>query len=433
MTFPFPDAFGKNLRTIMATKSSWLQAMTAAAVLVCAAGAPAATKVTFDANGVLELDGKKTFVVSFSLPPPPGGKTPEGKDGLAELRDAGANFMRIRPEKQPVEFDEAGVAYVKKWLDSAAAVGMHCWITTGELGAIKPNQPGAEAKLQKVIERFKNHPGLGAWKGYDEPAWVKTPAEAVSKAYAIFKQADPNHPVILIHAPMQGAPSPEPYMPACDITGVDIYRIQYPTPMHGDFGKELSAVADVTKWIVKASNGKPVWMTLQIAFGGTAAPGKILRFPTFAEERYMAYAAIINGARGINYQGGALPLTLNERDAKLGWNWTFWKKVMRQLIEEVGEKSPLYPALLAPESKLPIELEGANVEFCTREVGNEIFILAAKREGATAKAIFSGLPATDAQGTVLFEEPRKIEIKDGRFEDWFGPNEVHVYKLKRRG
>jgi hypothetical protein len=197
---------------------------------------------------------------------------------------------------------------------------------------------------------------------------------------------------------------------------------------------------------VAEAHGKPVWMTLQIAWSGSTTgvkerakatqpvAKKTLRFPTFAQERYMTYAAIINGARGINYQGGALPLSLNEQDAKLGWNWTHWKKVMRPLVEELGDKSPLNPALLAADPRLPIKVSGAkDVEFCVRQVENNLFILAAKREGDTVQVKFTGLPATESQAQVMFEEPRKVQLKDRSLEDWFGPNEVHVYKVGLAG
>ena len=67
-----------------------------------------------------------------------------------------------------------------------------------------------------------------------------------------------------------------------------------------DYGGEISAVGDWTKIIVEAAGPKPVWMTLQISFSGTATKGKTLRMPTFPEERFMTYQAIINGARGLN-------------------------------------------------------------------------------------------------------------------------------------
>jgi hypothetical protein len=72
-----------------------------------------------------------------------------------------------------------------------------------------------------------------------------------------------------------------------------------------------------------------------------------------------------------------------------------------------------------------------DVEFITREVGDEIFILAAKREGKTLQVKFTGLPAVTSPAEVMFEEPRKVEVKDGVLQDWFGPDEVHVYRMKR--
>jgi len=100
------------------------------------------------------------------------------------------------------------------------------------------------------------------------------------------------------------------------------------------------------------------------------------------------------------------------------------------VLDELSPEGPLYPALIAPNSKLPIKLEGASdVEFPVREAGRHIYILAAKREGATVQVKFSGLPAGASCADVLFEEPRKVTVSGGRFTDWFGPNEVHAYRI----
>jgi hypothetical protein len=90
----------------------------------------------------------------------------------------------------------------------------------------------------------------------------------------------------------------------------------------------------------------------------------------------------------------------------------------------------LYPALVAPASKLPIATRGAGIEFCVREAGGELFVLACQREGEAARVEFTGLPAGMTQGEVLFESPRRIEAKAGAFTDWFAPFEVHVYRFK---
>ena len=146
----------------------------------------------------------------------------------------------------------------------------------------------------------------------------------------------------------------------------------------------------------------------------------------------MVYQAIINGARGLNFFGGHITKAMNAEDARLGWNWTFWRRVLRPVIEEIGDKSPLAPALVAPNSELPIRVDGADdVEFCIREVDRGLLILACKREGATVQVEFSGLPAWAAKGTVLFEDPRTVKAEKGKFTDWFGPFEVHVYHFQR--
>jgi hypothetical protein len=43
--------------------------------------------------------------------------------------------------------------------------------------------------------------------------------------------------------------------------------------------------------------------------------------------------------------------------------------------------------------KLPVKVEDAHdVEFCVREVGNDLYLLACKREGQTLQVKFTGLP-----------------------------------------
>ena len=97
---------------------------------------------------------------------------------------------------------------------------------------------------------------------------------------------------------------------------------------------------------------KPIWMTLQIAWSGVAKEDRTLRFPTLSQERFMAYEAIINGARGLIWFGGSLVPTLSPEDKKLGWNWIWFNQNLRPLLAELGEKSPLHEALFT-ESGTP--------------------------------------------------------------------------------
>jgi hypothetical protein len=392
------------------------------------------SRVKLDENRVLVIDGKKTFPIGFTMPPPPDGKTPVGKNAIEELHDAGANFLRTGG--MGTAWNDAAFEVEQRYQDAAARFGMHCLVNLRELGSIEPEASAREALLRKLIERFKGHPGMGVWKHVDEPEWGKHPIPLMMRATEIIRELDPNHPIEITQAPRGTIEALKTYNPACDIVGTDIYPVGYPPGTHSLLpNKEISMVGDYTKRTVEVAGGRlSAWMTLQIVWSGVIKPGKTLRFPTFAEERFMTYQAIINGARGLIFFGGHIPKAMTLEDAALGWNWRYWNRVLRPVIEEVGEKSPLYPALVAPDSALPIQVDRAGeVEFCAREVGDELFVLACKREGATVQARISGLPAWAAEAEVLYESPRTVSAKDGQIVDWFGPFEVHVYRFRKKG
>jgi hypothetical protein len=387
-----------------------------------------ASQTTINSDRVLVIDGKKVFPIGFTMPPPPDGVTPDGRNALEELAAAGATFMRTGAWGG--NWDEATFRREEKYLDAAARYGLYCMPYLRERGVV--DSDAKEARLREVVARFKDHPGLGAWKGDDEPEWGKRALEPLVRARKIVAEEDPHHPIVIIHAPRGTVESLRRYNITGDILGLDIYPISYPPGTNSLLAnKHISMVGDYTRMMMDVAEGKqPVWMVLQIAWSGVLKPGKTLRFPNFPEERFMTYQAIINGARGLIYFGGGIESSLSEADRKLGWNWTFWRRVLRPVIEEIGAHSVLYPALVAPDSKLPIATHTAGVELCAREVNGELFVLACKREGETVKAEFAGLPATAAKGEVLFESPRTVEAKAGAFADWFAPFDVHVYRFK---
>ena len=152
---------------------------------------------------------------------------------------------------------------------------------------------------------------------------------------------------MITHAPGSPAAQLTPYRPACDITGADIYPVSYPPGIHsGTDNRDLSVVGDVTKTLRTAAGPKPVWMTLQIAWSGVVPtrdrPGLVPRFPSLHDERFMAYQAIVNGARGLSFFGGHLTQVTTPADAKAGWNWTFWDRVLRAARRRahLGRRAP---------------------------------------------------------------------------------------------
>jgi hypothetical protein len=414
--------------------------------------------VAIDATGCLVIGGQKVFPIGLSEAPPQGGKTRDGRDAWAEVASAGANFVRTGLREWNLQQIDNQIAAERARMDAAAAHGLYCWPRLGNAGNLPPpaadGQPSVnEQLLVKIGNGLKTHAALGAYKGVDEPAWGGTPAAGLARARTRLRAIDPDHPIVITQAPLGTVASLVPYRPAFDITGADIYPVAYPPGQHSDLpNKDISVVGDVTKKMINAAGAKPVWMTLQIAWSGITPnqqrPDLVPRFPTLQEERFMAYQAIVNGARGLIFFGGQLTQVMRPRDAQLGWNWTFWELVLRPLLVELTSPSVL-PALIAPVAQAAVTASAADVELTARRSGDFLHVIAVRRGGTTSRVTVSGLPprqggAQLTAGQVMFEyaqDPlpppiqvdkqqfRYVKVENGSFKDWFGPHDTHVYRF----
>jgi hypothetical protein len=361
---------------------------------------------------------------------------PPNAAGLAEVAGAGINFVRTGIADWNLNEVGAQLTAEKARLDAARAHGLRCWLWLGDVANLPTTAGSAnEQLLVRIADSFVGHPALGAYKGIDEPRnpfrgqnWVR-PAGLV-RAYKRLKQVDPVHPLVIVQAPRGPAAQLVPYRPAFDITGVDVYPVSYPPGVHTDSrNKEVSVVGDMTAKMVQAAGGKPVWTTLQIAWSGTLPP-HVARFPTLLQERFMAYHAIVSGARGLFFFGGHLTRVAAPADVRAGWNWTFWREVLQPVVAELDSLQPL---LVAPDDRAPVKaVRAPDVRTLTRRVGGHLFVIAVRRGSTTSQVQFAGLPKVGA-GEVLFEYvdglPRKLAVANNGFEDWLGPHDVRVYRF----
>ncbi|MGH9589705.1 MAG: hypothetical protein ACRD25_04885 [Terracidiphilus sp.] len=388
--------------------------------------------VRTEPDGRFFVNGTPVFPIGFTQGPPTGAMAADGLNGMHELRKEGFTFQQWQCPKGA--WGPAKEAELDALLKSADREGMHVAIWIADLVALSPSDTAHLDELKRVVTKYRDSPALFLWKGADEPQWGKIPPDRLRLFDDTVHSLDPDHPVWVTQAPRGTAADLEPYSKYFDVGAIDLYPVSYPPGTHsGNGNRGLSAVGDYTVEIRKAMDyRKPAMMTLQICFSGVIKPGKTLRFPSFPEERYMSYQAIIDGAHGLLYFGGNLKPCLNARDAGYGWNWTFYDKVLRPVLDELQPGSPLYPALIAPKSSLAIHSDGGSaIEYTVREAGDYIYLLAAKREGDTVQVSFSGLPGNISSGKVLYEAPRQVDVADGKFTDWFGPNEVHVYRFRK--
>jgi hypothetical protein len=400
---------------------------------LCPAFAQSGSVVTVNSDNVLVLNGRKVFVLGFSPGPPTNGKTPTGDDALQEMRDAGALLFRMN---QTGNWSSQVITQQQAALDWAAQHDMYCWVNLRELSEFPSTDTNTPASLRNIVDTFRNHPALGLWKNFDEAWWSGVSWSNLLNGYLVIRQEDTNHPVVQTHAPRGTVADLQPYNVAADVLAVDIYPVATPPPSNPPLtNTNISVVGDWTGVIGQVANGqKQYWTIEQIAFSGTTPPSHTLIFPTFTQSRYMAYQAILNGARGLMFFGGNVAATLNAQDTPLGWNWTFWTNVLKPVVQQLGDHGVLTGALTTTNSSLPVTFTGTtspDLEYCVREVPPYLYIIAAKREGTNVTITFNGLPSWAGAGEVLYESPRTVTAHAGQFTDAFAPFDVHVYRFSQ--
>lgn len=196
------------------------------------------------------------------------------------------------------------------------------------------------------------------------------------EGYLYLKGADPAHPVWMNHAPRNSIPQLARFGMAADIVGCDIY----PAPANGSGGhsdladQTLASVGAYTQRMQTSAPEKPVWMVLQ-GFGWTdlreadQPEDPKRRRPKPEETRFMAYDAIVHGARGLLYWG----------TYKVEKDSPFWT----ELLAVVSELHALQDVLSAPDGgavmQVPLEPTYGSLDrgvlALPKQVGEDLWYL----------------------------------------------------------
>jgi hypothetical protein len=389
--------------------------------------------------------GKAIFPLGLSDPPPVDGKTPSGGDAWAEVAGAGINFAR---HYDPWAAGSAAeqILNVKHKLDVARDHGMQLWLALAGVDNTLANKQ----LLDAIVNEVKAHPGLGVWKGADEPAHGHLSAKALTAVLDEVHRIDPDHPLAIIEAPRNPSVSKggadrvltseamKPYAAACDIHGVDIYPVSVPPGKHaGRANKDISVVGDVTRILQAAKPGQTIWTTLQIAWSGVLPPRNQVVFPTLQQARFMAYDAIIAGARGLFFFGGHLRSVMSPQDRVRGFNWTYWRKVQKPLTQELAGPQHV-AALLGADAPFKVTASAPDIALSARQTADSVYLIVARRSGSGSRRVtFHGLPAGITSGTVLphgsSNPARKVTVEAGSFTDVspYGAHNARVYRFLR--
>ena len=384
----------------------------------------------------MQLGGKTVFPITLGNGPPFDGTCPDNDlKGCTEVARAGVKMLRIYPKWTAVNV-AAQIADVRVQLTAASRFGLGLWVGLYNVA----NDLSKQALLAQIVDGLKDHPGLAAWKGCDEPLWGSIGAQGVSDAYEFIRLRDPDHPVVIIQAPRaRQAPVTaarlRPYAAGGDIHGIDIYPIAHPPGLHaGRPNTDISVVGDLAEIVSESAPGKEHWMTLQIAWSGVIPPDHVPVFPTLKQERFMVYQAIIAGARGLVFFGGDITKVMNPEDAKSGWNWTFWRTVLKPVVQELSSDS-VGPALVAPPAPVSVKANAADVQLIARQAGGFLYLIVVRRSPrANGPVRFSGLPTGIKFGAAMFEydgkDFRTFAVGRGSFTDPFAPHDARVYRFR---
>lgn len=394
------------------------------------------TRVTIGSDRTLRLNGRRFFPVGAR-------HMPYGAD-FAALRDAGFNCLRW-----PV----AGMDHNRLSGWSLPPADMEGLLVNPYLFAcaeIAGEATAKRAELQALIGELRDHPALLCYEQRNEPSWhwgdfarPKSSPEALAAGSAIIREADPRHPIRIGHGSCNLTSTLRKYNAAADIVGCNPYplnapasRINCATRFDGRSvdspNQTLSSVGEYTTRMMRAGEGRPVWMQLQAMpnenwHSGHYTPG--LRdqgyyesdrlYPTRWQMRFMAYNAIVRGATALEWALFGIRTDTS--------HWLNVRAV-------IGELSALGDVLAAPTwaGKLQAEYEElgfgdwSGVETLVKRHDGKLWILAVNTQFDPAQAVLSGLP-DGLRSLRVCGEDRTVPVSSGAFADRFQPYEAHVY------
>ena len=410
--------------------------LAASALVATLAGAARAAETSFNRSRTILFNGEPTFPLVLSPGPALGASTPWGTNGLAETAAAGVNVYRTGTGG--VTWSPADIQSAIDWNRAAAALHVYTWPNLGGYSLATPGSSDDEG-LAQVIGALTNDPSGSAiafWKGRDEPWWGGIAPTALQFAYCRVTSRgspswcggeaplDPSQLWVTIEAPRGTVADLAPYSSVTDVHGVDIYPVSLAHP-----DPNLQAVGKWTATLASISPTSPVWTTIQVCASGAfdKSTGNYV-VPTYQQERYMAYDAILNGAKALTFFGGNNSGCFSAGDGTYGWNWSFWQTVLEPIVKQLSASSAIAPALVNAAKAPHVTTLGSGTETMVRQGTSvdDLWLIAARNGAGTRTVTFKGLPRW-AHRADVYTEDRTIKASGGSFSDRFSQWDAHVY------
>ena len=405
----------------------------AALAALAPTAAAQATKVAFRADHTVLVDNRPFFPIGLYYC----AEEFEDESGklLRELRGYGFNTLG---------YYRWGTPNWRKELDRAHAAGFKVWIRGHDGFAL--DTPQTEKAALEQVRQTRDHPALLFWEFQDEPILNKVSIAGSRNGYELVKREDPDHPMLVVEWP--GATDRfHLWKGIGDIFATDLY----PIPRERKYGRlpnhDITQMKDYLQTLRKAHGDRPLLLVLQ-AWAWEPLKDGAKGYPTVLESRFMAYQAVVHGAKGLHYYGqvhctkpnsaSALSSEAKDPDVRRAefekcreLNAKFWES-HKPFFKELSEASRIFVLPEAePKARIAVRKAAAGeltIESVCKQGAKGSYLLAVNADREPRMATFE-LPAGMRELkeiNVLFEN-RKLPVKDGTFTDPFRGYDTHVY------
>ncbi len=241
------------------------------------------------------------------------------------------------------------------------------------------------------------HPAVLGWYLMDEPESGKTVAEVLA-AYRQLKDADPAHPIGLVHSMFEAISI---FRDCADFTMPDIYPVT---------AKRDAPLSTVARYVDESrrvhGEGWPCWPFIQ-AFGGTATDDGKWALPTPDEVRCMTFLALAHHATGILY-------------------FSYWPQggeTWRSLSDLNRDVNQIVPWLIADGSEGEATSSQEAVHLRVRWVQGKCILIAVN---STRDAVVAKLRVKGVGETELHVKGTRVRPVAGAWEESFDPLQVKI-------
>jgi hypothetical protein len=335
----------------------------------------------------------------------------------------------------------------KEELDRAHQHGLKVWVRGPNGLAIE--SADIEKAVVEQVRQMRSHPALLLWEFQDEPILNKVPIDTARKGYQLVKKEDPNHPTLVVEWP-GAADRFGLWRGIGDIFATDLY----PIPRERRYGKlpnhDITQMRDYLTALRQGHGDRPFLLVLQGWAWDPLKDGE-RGYPSVQESRFMAYQAVIHGAKGLFYYGqyhctkpnSAAALASNSKDPKtqqeefarcMDLNRRFWKAhaPFFQELKEACKVFTLPPS--PPAERFTVAGETAAdraIETATRTADDGVLYFLSVNASKDKHTATFRMPATlKAEHVHVLFENRKLPVRDGTFTDTLAGYDRRIYATK---